>query len=351
MNNRENEESEDAKISLVSDLYTQKRKDSGISIDYGLRSSIAPLTNNKKETLYEKYTSCRWIVTYLLFILLTLSVTLRQSMSMALVCMTQNTTSSYWNNQSNASTGMIDTTKYFVDWTYEQQGIVLSAYFYGFPITPVLGGYLSGKFGGKRLVLISMTIICAASVATPIAVQTNIYLVVAIRIIIGLTSGGLQPGVAQINSRWAPIKERAVMVAFVSSGMNVGNIVTYSLSGLICNIPLLGGWPFIFYIFGAANFLCLIPWIFCIYDNPIQHPRINRAEFAFITKNRRDSVVIKMPDPPWVKIICSKAFWGLLIAHVSHAFLFTTIGTYLPIYMNAVLQYDIFEIKPQCRIS
>lgn len=54
-----------------------------------------------------------------------------------------------------------------------------------------------------------------------------------------------------------------------------------------------------------------------------------------------------MPSPPWMKILMSGPFWGLLFAQMSHAFLFTTIGTFLPLYLADVLKFDIATVSHQ----
>lgn len=35
------------------------------------------------------------------------------------------------------------------------------------------------------------------------------------------------------------------------SGSNVGNVVGFGLSGILCTIKWLGGWPLVFYVFGV----------------------------------------------------------------------------------------------------
>lgn len=60
------------------------------------------------ETWREKYTSCRWTVTYLVFTFFTIQVIYIQCMSMALVCMVKNLTTS-----ANSSTSDFAVTYYY----------------------------------------------------------------------------------------------------------------------------------------------------------------------------------------------------------------------------------------------
>ncbi|KAE8737697.1 hypothetical protein FOCC_FOCC016836 [Frankliniella occidentalis] len=54
------------------------------------------------------------------------------------------------------------------------------------------------------------------------------------------------------------------------------------LSGVLCDLDFLDGWPLAFYVFGALGVLWYIPWHFCVFDTPAQHPRIDPRERSYI---------------------------------------------------------------------
>ncbi|XP_022344205.2 sialin-like [Crassostrea virginica] len=336
-----------SRVSFSSDvsIYTNGRNGSLIARN----SSTAPLYTPKellKQSLIEKYTSCRWLVTFTCFITVTCSIMLRQCISMVVVCMESNYEAGQYDvmtnhsnttrNDTQSNTGMWD-----IVWDSETKGLILQSYFYTFPMTPLIGGYLSGRFSGKTVVTVMTLSLVLLSAATPLSATLSPYTVVALRCLIGLSSGGLQPSVTAIVSKWAPVSERAQIVATANAGMMIGSIFTFAFSGFICFIPIHNGWPFIFYVFCVCNLLALLMWVCLVYDRPDEHPRITWKERALINYKRRDSTLEKMPSPPWLKILSSGPFWGLLVAHMSHAFLFTTIGTFLPLYMADVLKFDI----------
>jgi len=47
-----------------------------------------------------------------------------------------------------------------------------------------------------------------------------------------------------------------------------------------------------------------------------------------------------MPDPPWLNILTSAPFWAIMSAHISFGFIFTTLGTFLPLYMNDIMKFE-----------
>lgn len=48
-----------------------------------------------------------------------------------------------------------------------------------------------------------------------------------------------------------------------------------------------------------------------------------------------------MSRPPWLQILRSGPFWGLLTVHMGYNFIATNTGTFLPIYLNDVLKFDV----------
>ena len=67
-------------------------------------------------------------------------------------------------------------------------GILLSSYFYGFCMTQLFGGYLSGRFGGKHVFGVATLISTIATLLCPIAARFNLYLFIALRTVLGLAS-------------------------------------------------------------------------------------------------------------------------------------------------------------------
>ena len=97
-----------SRVSFSSDvsIYTNGRNGSLIA---ARNSSTAPLYTPKellKQSLIEKYTSCRWLVTFTCFITVTCSIMLRQCISMVVVCMESNYEAGQYDvmtNHSNAT--------------------------------------------------------------------------------------------------------------------------------------------------------------------------------------------------------------------------------------------------------
>ena len=65
-------------------------------------------------------------------------------------------------------------------------GWVLSAYFYGYVLTQLPGGWFATKFGAKYLFGAGILALSLLSLLTPLAADVSVWLVVAVRALEGL---------------------------------------------------------------------------------------------------------------------------------------------------------------------
>ncbi|XP_067658407.1 sialin-like [Haliotis asinina] len=310
------------------------------------------------ETFVSKFTSCRWTTCYMCFVASLLLYTFRHCLSMAFVCMeiVPSQLSNWTENNLTNITGVTannvtESTLHGSEYTEDKrfnpyvpaqlEGPLLSSYFYGYLLTPLVGGTIASKFGPKRVVATSLTIASTAILLFPLALRTNIYLGIAMRIIVGLSSGTINPSLYVMWSHWAPIYEKSQLAAVTNSGVNMASILVTAVSASLCEIAIDDGWPFIFYVYGGTGIVWLLLWCFLVFDSPDTHPRIQEKEKAIIyfkKTTKRTSV-----KPPWMKIFKSPPFWALLTAHISQTWIETTITTFIPMYMNDVLKFKIEE--------
>ncbi|XP_061196762.1 sialin-like [Saccostrea echinata] len=331
-------------------LNGSRRRSVSFTTNHDVTSKTPTIVNSSShhpEGLLDKYLSCRWVVTYMCTLVFVVVPMLQNCLSMVLVCMESNYKKSsiiLKYNQSNTTNNITAPEEQSV-WNIRLEGDIrsqiLSAEFYALPFTPLIGGYLSGRFSAKMIIIVIVLLMAGSSSATPIALTVNPYIAIGLRCIVGLSFGGLQASITELLAKWAPLNERAQIVSTVVAGLFISFIVNYSASGFICTIPVHNGWPLIMYIFSASNLLMLIPWVILVYDSPYEHPRITPPEIEIIRHRRRDSTVAKMSHPPWIDILRSGPFWGIFFCQLGYGFISTTTGTFVPLYLNDVLKFDV----------
>ena len=73
-----------------------------------------------------------------------------------------------------------------LEWSKKLRGYILSSFFYGYIVTQIPGGILATKYGGKHVYGIGVLITLIATLLVPIAARTHAYLLIVLRIIMGL---------------------------------------------------------------------------------------------------------------------------------------------------------------------
>ncbi|XP_012943348.2 sialin [Aplysia californica] len=298
--------------------------------------------------------SKRWILAYIGMVGFFFIYSLRVNLSVAIVCMVKddvNKTTSTNLSTSNEATCTADTPSNSTnngefDWDKDTQSLMLSAFFYGYIVLQVPGGWMAGRFGGKRVLGIGVLVTAIATVLLPVAARQDHRAVYALRVIMGLAEGVSFPCMHSMWGRWSPTMERTRLASFTYAGLNVGNVVTYIVSGLLCAYGFDNGWAAIFYLTGGAAFIWVFAWFVFVYDSPEDHPSISQAERDYIVSHRGDKQTKKF-KVPWKSVVKSRAMWMCLGAHLCNNWMHYTLLTGLPTFMKQVLKYDIKQASSE----
>jgi ACS family sodium-dependent inorganic phosphate cotransporter len=135
------------------------------------------------------------------------------------------------------------------DWSPTQMGLIQSAFFYGYLVAQIPGGWLANKFGGEKVLPFGVFLWSVATVAVPFLAgdMGGLYLS---RAAVGLGEGISPPAAVDVIARTVPVNERSRATTFVFGSMHVGTI-----SGLLLAPVLIKtvGWPSVFIVFGSLG--------------------------------------------------------------------------------------------------
>lgn len=124
----------------------------------------------------------------LIFFCLTIAYAERVNMSVAIVAMTD--------KDSNP-----DFPEYH--WDESKKALVLSSFFWGYVITQIPGGQLAKKFGGKIMLLVSISLCSLLNLLTPkFASFGSWQAVICLRVIQGLCQGVIFPSTHTLLAQW-----------------------------------------------------------------------------------------------------------------------------------------------------
>ena len=201
------------------------------------------------------------------------------------------------------------------------------------------GALLAEKFGGKHTLGFGMISTAICTLLVPYAVENHgSKALIALRVLMGLGQGVVFPSMNVLVAHWAPPSEVSSMMSVIFEGIDVGIILTTSVSGLILRYSAIG-WPMVFYVIGGFGVIWYILWLGLVYNEPNDHPLISEKELNFMKDAMADYKLKKALPVPWKRIFKSPAFWALLAAQIGHDWGLNALINYLPKYMNSVLKY------------
>jgi ACS family hexuronate transporter-like MFS transporter len=191
-----------------------------------------------------------------------------------------------------------------VGWNEAEYGYVNSAFQAAYAIGLLVAGGLMDRLGTRRGFSIAIVFWSLAAMAHALA-RGPLGFGIA-RFALGLGEAGNFPAAIKTVAEWFPKKERALAVGLLNSGTNAGAIVAPLLVPWIATAY---GWQWAFILTGALGFIWLVFWL-ASYHAPEDHPRLSRAEFAYI-RSDQDEPAAKIP---WLHLLAYRQTWAFALA-------------------------------------
>lgn len=197
-------------------------------------------------------------------------------------------------------------------WTDSLKGLILSAFFVGYLLMQVVGGWLAHVYGGRRVLLLALGAWSVATLLTPLAAHAWLPALIAIRILLGMGEGPLNPAAYQIMAQWVPKDGQTRAVAFYSSTGFLGTFAALACTGWLVQRH---GWPFVFYLFGALGVL----YVLLAQRFLPEAPRTS-------TNAHADEAI------PWRSLLSLRPFWALTFAFFCTSWIFYVLLLWMPSY-------------------
>jgi MFS transporter, ACS family, solute carrier family 17 (sodium-dependent inorganic phosphate cotransporter), other len=209
------------------------------------------------------------------------------------------------------------------------QGLILSAFFWGYLWPQLAGGWMADRFGGRRVLAAGVAIWSIATLATPVAAGASFAALLAVRVLLGLGEGVNFPSIHSLTARWMLPAERARALSLNFSGMYLGTVVAFLASPPII---VAFGWPALFYISGALGAAWVAVWMLSAADRPEDSAAISPEELELIASSR--GAEARAVRVPWAAIAREKAVWAIVLAHFCSNFGFNILLLWLPTYLH-----------------
>ena len=221
-------------------------------------------------------------------------------------------------------------------WSDSKVGFIFSSFYMGYMLTMALGGYLSDKFGGKRVLGWGVVLWSIFTILTPLAAHNGFFALFLIRILMGIGEGVTFPAWHSLYARWIPFNERTRAIAFTNSGISIGTIIGYIGTQMII---IAMGWEWAFYIFGVIGLVWFIFWNRNVTSYPREHTKISHDEVAYIEENAPSSKPAK--KIPLGQLLVNKPFLAIVAATFANNWSLFVFLSFLPKFINNELGVDL----------
>jgi ACS family hexuronate transporter-like MFS transporter len=184
-----------------------------------------------------------------------------------------------------------------IGWTPIDYGNIVAAFNAAYALGLLVSGRLIDRFGTKlgyalAIVVWSFAGMFAALARTPFGFGMA-------RAALGVGEAANFPAAIKTVAEWFPKKERALATGIFNAGTNVGAVVAPLA---VPWIYIHWGWQWAFILTGALGFLWLLFWL-PTYRKPEEHPKLSKAELAYIQSDPPDPPAAKIP---WIRLLPHK---------------------------------------------
>lgn len=238
-------------------------------------------------------------------------------------------------------------------WSPSVSGLVQSAFFWGYILSQLPGGYLTSKHGGRKVMPGGVAMWSLATAAVPLLAATVPGLCVS-RAAVGLGEAVAPSAATDMVSRVVPQQERSTAVSFVFGGLHVGSVL-----GLLAAPYLIThfGWETVFLVFGAAGLAWVLWFEQLMADIAANDPETAAA----LTQDRLGSSSSSSSDAdshgshgghaagpiagnvPWRAFLRSRAVRVLMYTHFCNNWFHYTMLAWLPTYFTDTLSVDLMH--------
>ncbi|MEH7084197.1 MFS transporter [Neobacillus drentensis] len=202
-------------------------------------------------------------------------------------------------------------------------GIVLSAFFAGYALMQIPGGYLADKFGSKRIMVVSLIAWSLFTVFTGFAWSLTSLLI--IRFLFGVGESGFPAASSKAIAEYFPKAERAK----AQSTMLSSNAFGAALAPLFAApMMLVLGWRNMFIVIGIAGIVLV-----AVYSTILKKPK-QKTDDSKESKNKE----ISMKD-----LLRNSTMWKLVIAWFGLDVVIWGFASWLPSYLLKVRELDLLQ--------
>lgn len=175
-----------------------------------------------------------------------------------------------WVDRSLISTAMIPISKE-LNLTSSNIGLILSIFFLGNALLMIPSGWLSGKYGAKKVIVTCITLIAIFSIL--FGITSSFIMFIIARFFIGIGNAGIPSATSQVIAQEFEAEKKSFVQSVILSSTGLGGIIAFVVGVAIVN----HSWRMAYIGLGILTFVILvIQLIYIPKDKKITNNQSNR---------------------------------------------------------------------------
>jgi MFS family permease len=226
--------------------------------------------------------------------------------------------------------------------TDEQMGYVFAAFYLGYMLFEVPGGWMGDAWGSRkvltRIVLMWSLFTALTGFIWPFSPYPIIVVatMMIIRFLFGAGEAGAYPNIARITGTWFPYRERGFTQGLVWTCARLGGAIAPLTIGRLTTVL---GWRQAFMVLGSVGAFWAVGFYYWFRNSPEEMPSCNEAERELIRQGGirgRGHLA-----PPWGVLLRMPSLYALCVASGMVSF-----GWYFYATWQSLFFEEVFKIDP-----
>lgn len=227
--------------------------------------------------------------------------------------------------------------------SHAEMGWLFSAFAWAYMLLQLPGGLAIDRFGSVKVLGLAIIVWSAftAMIGTVALMPVGLafFAVFALRFLVGAAEAPCFPSNSKIVSMWFPTAERGTATAIFNASQYFAAVV---FTPLLAWISTRWGWPWIFYVMGAAGILIGIVFFIRI-KAPVDHARLSEVELATLREggaNLQERPACAGERQSWSEtwasareLLGQRMFLGIYLAQFCISTLTFFFLTWFPVYL------------------
>ncbi len=203
----------------------------------------------------------------------------------------------------------------------QDYGILFSSFWWMYAWVQIPVGWLAERFGAHWVLAVGLVIWATATVLMGVAV--GFWSLLGIRLLLGLGESAGFPCVSKLLACVVPLESLGKANGIVGLGYLMAPGVGIWLAGLLIDQV---GWRGMFFVFGVASLLWLLPW--------------SRIKLPNLATARSDA-----STPTWGMVLSQRGLWGTSLGLFSSNYLWYFMLGWLPSYLEEEHGFSMHEME------